>query len=68
MTRTNLPHPHMDQRSTDAEVWQGLKRAIASSSGFKSWRSERNESTTEQTADDQQIRSYLRETLETLAY
>ncbi|BAP17238.1 hypothetical protein [cyanobacterium endosymbiont of Epithemia turgida] len=49
------------------EIWEHLKQAIADCSGFKQWQSR-------QTKDhdfspfEQQVRCYLRETLETLAY
>ncbi len=53
----------------DSDIWHNLKQAIAASSGFKRWQLERS-------ADgkfnglnlDTLVRSYLRETLETLAY
>ena len=57
------------QFSEDREIWDSLKDAIASSSGFERWQ-------IEHPVDDQlrhynldtQVRRYLRETLETLAY
>ncbi|MEL7142691.1 MAG: hypothetical protein AAGL08_10800 [Cyanobacteria bacterium J06573_11] len=52
----------------DAQLWQSLKSAIATSSGFQSWRSERSSSIKANTSTEQMIRLYLRETLETLAY
>ncbi|MGB7088049.1 MAG: hypothetical protein WBD47_21005 [Phormidesmis sp.] len=52
----------------DAELWQSLKSAIAASSGFQSWRSEQLSTITANSSDDQLVRLYLRETLETLAY
>lgn len=65
----------MDNSSTDsahamqdAELWQSLKSAIASSSGFQSWRSEQSSSITDTSSNEQLVRLYLRETLETLAY
>lgn len=51
------------------EIWSHLRQAIASSSGFQSWRLERHME--KQYADstlEQQVSYYLRETLETLAY
>jgi hypothetical protein len=56
---------HVDQ---DAELWQSLKNAIAASSGFQSWRSEQIATITTATSDEQLVRLYLRDTLETLAY
>ena len=50
----------------NSELWDSLKRAIANSSGFQSWRSE--QSAAENTSVEQLVRLYLRETLETLAY
>lgn len=52
----------------DAELWQSLKNAIATSSGFQRWRSEQLSTITTATSDDQLVRLYLRDTLETLAY
>jgi len=46
-------------------VWQNLQQAIAATSGFKCWQDDQSEvaSTLES-----QVRRYLRQTLETLAY
>lgn len=52
----------------DAELWDSLKRAIANSSGFQSWRSEQSSMTRADLSVEQLVRLYLRETLETLAY
>ncbi|MFE4106797.1 hypothetical protein [Almyronema epifaneia] len=52
----------------DAQIWQSLKQAIANSSGFQRWQSEQNTQTFQRLPLDQQVRRYLRETLETLAY
>lgn len=55
-----------DGKQQDKEIWTSLRQAISKSSGFQSWKQEREISTK---ADlDQQVRRYLRETLETLAY
>ncbi len=65
--------------AADQQIWANLKYAIASSSGFQRWQLEKSLSTpitVIQEQDslnqidllDQQVRSYLRETLETLAY
>lgn len=51
----------------DAVLWDSLKKAIANSSGFQSWRSEQS-LTTANYSVEQLVRLYLRETLETLAY
>lgn len=52
------------------EIWDHLKQAIASSSGFHRWQQERLPRNAElQDFDlDRQVSRYLRETLETLAY
>jgi hypothetical protein len=50
-----------------SQVWESLKRAIAESSGFKSWQLERRAQRTEQSLDAL-VHQYLRDTLETLAY
>lgn len=66
----------------DETIWESLKQAIASSSGFQRWQLERSGEhlAAETAADDpaagelstlpldQRVRRYLRETLETLAY
>jgi hypothetical protein len=54
--------------SDDAHIWQSLKRAIASSSGFQRWKAEHDSAEVEKTPLEQLVRRYLRETLETLAY
>ena len=53
----------------DSQIWASLKSAIGASSGFQRWQLERNFDTGPGTVSlDRQVRSYLRETLETLAY
>jgi hypothetical protein len=63
--------PFADNTS-DQQIWHSLKGAIASSSGFQRWQLEKSLATVLPTAMegslDQQVRLYLRETLETLAY
>jgi hypothetical protein len=57
------------QLSQDNEIWNSLKQAIAASSGFQRWQIEHPVG--EELQDyslDRQVRRYLRETLETLAY
>ncbi|NES80895.1 MAG: hypothetical protein F6K10_05535 [Moorea sp. SIO2B7] len=57
------------QFSQDHEVWESLKEAISTSSGFARWKLEQTlENKLEPTSIDSQVSSYLRETLETLAY
>ena len=50
----------------DRKIWLSLRQAIAKSSGFQSWQQERN--LNGEVDLDRQVRRYLRETLETLAY
>jgi hypothetical protein len=53
----------------DSQIWDSLKCAIGSSFGFQRWQLELSfESQQANVSIDQQVRSYLRETLETLAY
>ena len=57
--------------SNDIPTWDGLKRAIVSSSGFQRWCIESDTDTPDNNTDlaqEQQVMAYLRETLETLAY
>jgi hypothetical protein len=51
-------------------TWDSLKRAIAASSGFKRWHLEQSASSVQMQSmsQEQLVSSYLRETLETLAY
>lgn len=53
----------------DSQIWDSLKQAIATSSGFQRWQMEHR--VVDQSQDynlDNRVRRYLRETLETLAY
>ncbi|MBW4650505.1 MAG: hypothetical protein KME06_17720 [Kastovskya adunca ATA6-11-RM4] len=55
--------------SEDRHIWDSLKQAIAASSGFQNWQREQSLGNQRQGHSlDQQVRWYLRETLETLAY
>ena len=64
---TSFSSVSMRNTPEDSEIWANLREAIANSSGFQGWQQQ-------QTADltalslDKQVRLYLRETLETLAY
>jgi hypothetical protein len=49
------------------EIWYSLKCAIATSSGFQRWQLERD-AQLQGLRLEQQVKRYLRETLETLAY
>jgi hypothetical protein len=56
---------------TDALVWNGLKLAIAQSSGFQRWQQDCKQQADGANTDDSLdtlVYRYLRETLETLAY
>jgi len=50
------------------EVWDSLKRAIAQSSGFQRWLSEKHASSDAPLDLDASVTAYLRQALETLAY
>lgn len=50
----------------DREIWNSLCKAIANSSGFKRWQKEQGVVLTGNLDSD--VRLYLEETLETLAY
>lgn len=64
------PFPASNCQSEDSQIWEDLKQAIAASSGFQSWRLEQLSFNIhlQQLSLDLQVRKYLRETLETLAY
>ena len=55
---------------SEPEIWNSLKSVIAASSGFQRWQLERLqiEVQLQELSLDHQVRRYLRETLETLAY
>jgi len=53
---------------SDTEIWRSLRSVIATSSGFKRWQRDRQAALPSTITLDEQVRSYLRETLETLAY
>jgi hypothetical protein len=55
--------------TSDAKVWDGLKLAIAQSSGFERWKQDRQfDGATPEHSLETLVHRYLRETLETLAY
>ncbi len=57
------------QFDRDSQIWDSLKVAIANSSGFECWQQERlSEEDINHASIDYQVRCYLQETLETLAY
>ncbi|NJM70354.1 MAG: hypothetical protein HC862_09060 [Scytonema sp. RU_4_4] len=55
------------QFTADTEIWDNLKCAIATSSGFQRWLLERD-AQFQKLRLEEQVQRYLRETLETLAY
>lgn len=63
-------NPTDRQGAEQPHIWERLKDAIASSSGFQRWQLERQslDNQLQFLSLDHQVRSYLRETLETLAY
>lgn len=46
-------------------IWHNLQQAIAATSGFKCWQDDQQEAPS---TLESQVRRYLRQTLETLAY
>ena len=57
------------QFERDRQIWESLKQAISASSGFRRWQQQqRDVARPSQASLDAQVRRYLRETLETLAY
>jgi hypothetical protein len=71
----------LHEAARDPKVWSHLKQAIATSSGFDKWQRSRHGDPKSDPKDilpkdlqiqdgvlDDLVRSYLRETLETLAY
>ena len=56
------------QFDRDEAMWSSLKQAIVKSSGFQRWQDEQNLTVNQQQNIDIQVRRYLEETLETLAY
>lgn len=63
-------NPNDRKEADQPHIWERLKSAIASSSGFQRWQLERLsfDNQLQSLSLDHQVRSYLRETLETLAY
>ncbi len=72
-TANDLALP-LHEAAKDPKVWSHLKQAIASSSGFDKWQRSRDISdskdilVSQESVLDDLVRTYLRETLETLAY
>jgi hypothetical protein len=73
MTLATLSSPTYS--ASDSPIWDSLKLAIADSSGFKCWQDDHGDAQSPASEDpivsqllDVQVRRYLRQTLETLAY
>ncbi|MCS6814540.1 MAG: hypothetical protein NZ772_13375 [Cyanobacteria bacterium] len=65
----NYSAPVLTTLPSDAEMWENLKQVIASSSGFHRWQQDCDARQDDQELSlDDQVRGYLRQTLETLAY
>lgn len=62
----NFAIPASNQPQQDQEIWFSLRKAIAKSSGFQRWQQEQNLNNNQDL--ELQVRRYLEETLETLAY
>lgn len=57
------------EQFSEQVAWTGLKKAIAGSSGFKSWQLEREgDHILQEMTLEMLVHTYLRETLATLAY
>jgi hypothetical protein len=66
--------PSASETAVNPQVWSNLKEVITTSSGFDKWQSSRDNESPVTKSDvvpdgvDDLVRTYLRETLETLAY
>ncbi|MEM6837750.1 MAG: hypothetical protein AAF609_12945 [Cyanobacteria bacterium P01_C01_bin.120] len=58
----------MRNASENSEIWANLRVTIANSSGFQGWKQQQKSADFADLTLDMQVRLYLRETLETLAY
>ena len=63
---TNSTITQSKDESQDRAIWENLRTAIATSSGFQRWQQERDADSVNNL--DLTVRRYLKETLETLAY
>lgn len=63
---TNSTITTSQDESQDRAIWDNLRNAIATSSGFQRWQQERDLDSANNL--DLTVRRYLKETLETLAY
>lgn len=67
-SNANAASADANHAADNTELWQSLKMAIAASSGFQRWRSEQLSSVDSTVSDEQLVRLYVLDTLETLAY
>lgn len=65
---TNLTLSSTPSSEQEQNLWENLKQAIAKSSGFKRWQEEQYDGQVVEDNLDDRVCTYLRETLETLAY
>ena len=63
---TNSTITKSQDESQDRAIWDNLREAIATSSGFQRWQQEQDVDSVNNL--DLSVRRYLKETLETLAY
>ncbi len=63
---TNSTITKSQDESQDRAIWDNLREAIATSSGFQRWQQEQDVDSVNNL--DLTVRRYLKETLETLAY
>ncbi|MEM6518588.1 MAG: hypothetical protein AAF892_15725 [Cyanobacteria bacterium P01_D01_bin.71] len=64
----SFPSVPMRDASENGKIWANLRAAIANSSGFQGWKQQQKAANLADLTLDMQVRLYLRETLETLAY
>lgn len=64
---TSFSSVSMRNTPENSEIWANLREAIAHSSGFQGWQQQQTAEFSSSSLD-KQVRLYLRETLETLAY
>ena len=62
-----MPSSMQATLENEQAVWQSLRQAIATSSGFQRWQKTQTSNLAAETQDEE-VRRYLRETLATLAY
>jgi hypothetical protein len=65
---TQVSSTTLPAASEDSAIWASLRAAIANSPSFQGWKQEQSMPAINEQPLDWQVRLYLRETLETLAY